>query len=57
MFEGNWLNGNLEGWAIEYDDNGKLLYEGHFRENEKCGYGIYYREDGKKLYEGTVVFI
>ena len=40
--EGKYVNGGLEGWLTEYDDDGNKVREGHYRNGSKDGAYRYY---------------
>ena len=46
------LSGKKHGEGIDYDENGKKVYEGNFCEGIYHGFGIEYDINGMKLYEG-----
>ncbi len=50
-YEGNWVNGNMEGHGVYYWDNGDR-YEGYFVNDKKEGNGVKYNKDGTVKQKG-----
>ena len=46
LFEGNWVDHYIKGKGIQYDSNGKILYEGNFNKIYD-GEGKFYLENGE----------
>ncbi len=44
-YEGNWVNGKMEGHGVYYWDNGDR-YEGYLVNDKKEGNGVEYNKDG-----------
>ena len=51
IFEGEYLNGKINGKGKEYFDDGILKYEGEFLNGERWN-GKEYDDDGKFKFEG-----
>ena len=52
LFEGNTLNGNLDGHGIIYYENDNKSFEGEFLKGQFNGKAISYYENGNKSFEG-----
>ena len=52
MFEGEYLNGEINGKGKEYDDYGHLIYEGEYLNGKRNGKGKEYDKNGKLKFEG-----
>ena len=52
LFEGEYLNGNLNGKVKKYYGNGNLLFEGTYLNGEKNGMGKEYNINGELIFEG-----
>ena len=50
-FEGQYLNGEINGKGKEYYDNGNLKFEGEYLNGERNGKGKIY-DNGKLIFEG-----
>ena len=55
-FEGEYLNGELNGKIKEYYHNGKLKFEGEFVNGKRNGKGKEYNYDYNLLFEGKYLY-
>lgn len=53
FFEGNFLEGKIDGYGRTFWIDKQVLYEGNMENDSWNGYGIKYNENGGKLYEGS----
>ena len=51
-FEGEYLNGKINGNRKEYYYDGKLKFEGKYLNGERNGNGKIYDNDGKLIFDG-----
>ncbi len=51
-YSGDFVDGRIEGYGMEYHESGSLLYEGEFLNGTANGYGKLYFENGNIGYEG-----
>ena len=49
---GEYLNGEKNGYAKEYFDNGKIQFDGHYLNGEKNGFCKEYNKDGDLSFKG-----
>lgn len=47
-YEGEWKNGEIDGYGVYYDKSGKKLYEGHYSKGKREGFGIEYNGKARK---------
>ena len=52
-YNGDWLNGIMEGYGIYYTYDNKLLYKGNFKNNKFNNKGILYFKNGTIEYNGN----
>ena len=52
LFEGEYLDGEKNGYGKEYNYNGKLIYEGDYLNGKRNGNGKEYNYNGKLIFEG-----
>ena len=52
IFEGEYLNGKINGKGKEYYDNGELEYEGEYLNGKRNGKGKEYYKYGELYFEG-----
>ena len=55
-FEGDYLNGEVNGTAKEYSYNGNLSFEGEYLNGERNGKGKEYNFSGKLRFEGEYLY-
>ena len=53
IFEGEFLNGEINGKGKEYQLHNKLFFEGEYKNGKRNGYGIEYYYNGKLKFEGV----
>ena len=53
-FEGEYLNGEINGTGKEYNEKGYLIYEGEYLNGERFGKGKEYYDNGIIKYEGDI---
>ena len=52
-YEGNFLNGKMDGKQIKWHENGQKSYEANFKYGKQEGSYIFWYENGQKSYEAT----
>ena len=55
-FEGEYLNGEMNGKAKEYYLNGNLKFAGYYLNGKKHGLGKEYYSNGKLYFEGEYLY-
>jgi antitoxin component YwqK of YwqJK toxin-antitoxin module len=52
-YEGNFLNGKMDGKQIKWHENGQKSYEANFKYGKQEGPYIFWYENGQKSYEAN----
>ena len=52
-YEGNFLNGKMDGKQIRWHENGQKSYEANFKHGKQEGPYIFWHENGQKSYEAN----
>ena len=52
-YEGNFLNGKMDGKQIKWHENGQKSYEANFKYGKQQGPYIFWYENGQKSYEAN----
>ena len=55
-YEGEFLNGKINGKGKEYYDNGRIMFEGEYFNGKKYGKGKEYNEKGELIYDGYYLY-